>query len=273
MSADRLTASGVFRVGDVLSGAWRIFTGNLLFFLGVPVLIYAAITGVFMALVRLFGITGGNQRQVWIGLGILATVDLTLYTIGQAVVVIGGFQRLRGEPLRAGAALRQALARAVPLLVLAVLWSVAIGICLILAFGVIPFMIFQAGTGLLLAYALMPIALVPAAMAFVVWVVAVPACAIEGLGPVASMLRSFDLTKGCRWKIVGISLLAGVLLLAANLIDQIVDPVSSTLAFVAYIVWLGSVMALWSCTIVMTYYGLRAAKEGIAPGQVAAVFD
>jgi hypothetical protein len=106
MSADQLTASGVFRIGDVLGGAGRIFARNLLFFLGVPVLIYAAITGVFFASVDLFGITGGNQRLVWIGLGLLAIVDLTLYTIGQAVVVSGGFQRLRGEPLRSGAARR-----------------------------------------------------------------------------------------------------------------------------------------------------------------------
>jgi hypothetical protein len=273
MSADQLTASGVFRVGDVLSGAWRIFTGNLPFFLGIPVLIYAAIAGVFAALVSLFGMTGGNQQLVWIGLGLVAIVDLTLYTIGQAVVVIGAFQRLRGEPLRAGAALRQAFVRALPLVVLAVLWSLALGICMILAFVAVPLGVFRAGTGMLLAYALMPIALVPAAMAFVVWVAVVPACVIEGLGPIASMLRSFDLTKGCRWKIFAISLLAGVLLFAGGLLELIADPVSPLLAFVAYVAWLGSVMALWNCTIIMIYHGLRAAREGIDAGQVASVFD
>jgi hypothetical protein len=32
-------------------------------------------------------------------------------------------------------------------------------------------------------------------------------------------------------------------------------------------------MALWNCTIVTIYHGLRGAKEGVHTGQVASVFD
>jgi hypothetical protein len=210
---------------------------------------------------------------VWIGLGLAAIADLALYTMGQAVVLIGAFQRLRGEPVRVGEALRRTLARAVPLIVLAVLWSLVLGICVVVATFVVPLMIFQAGTGMLLAYLLVPIALVPAATVFVVWVVVLPACAIEGLGPVASMLRSFDLTRGFRWKIFGIALLAGALLLAGSPIELFLDPVSPVLALVAHVVWFGGVLGWWNCTVVMIYHGLRAAKEGNAPGQLAAIFD
>jgi hypothetical protein len=157
--------------------------------------------------------------------------------------------------------------------VLAVLWSLAFGICLIVTFSVIPWMVFRAGTGMLLAYVLMPISLVPAVMVVVVWVVAVPACVFEGLGPVASMFRSFDLTKGCRWKIFGIALLVGVLFLAGLLIDHVVDHVTPALAMVARVACFGGVMAVWNCTIIMVYRGLRVAKEGVDVGQVASIFD
>jgi hypothetical protein len=273
MSADQLAARGVFRIGDVLGGAWRILTGNLLFFHGVPVLIYAAISAVFVASSTLVGRAGSEQLVAWASFGLATVIELILYAIGQAVVLIGAFQRLCGEPLRVGVALRRSLARALPLVVLAVLWSIVIGLCVIVATFVVPLMIFRAGTGMLLAYVLVPIALVPAAMVFVVWVVVVPACVVEGLGPIASMLRSFALTKGARWKIFGIVLLAGLLFLADALVDRIVDPVSPTFAPFVSAAWIVLVMAFWNCIIIMIYHGLRVAREGIAPGQLAAVFD
>src|SRR5262249_34573816 len=109
MSADQVTAGGVFRIGEVLDRASRICIGNILFFLGVPALIYAAIAGVFTASARLVAMAGGNQRLAWASFGLAAIIILALYVIGQAVVLIGAFQRLHGDPLRVGAALRTSL--------------------------------------------------------------------------------------------------------------------------------------------------------------------
>jgi len=189
------------------------------------------------------------------------------------VVVIGGFRRLRGEPLRVGAALRRSFARALPLVVLAVLWSLGLGICLAVAFLILPFGFWQAGGGMLLGYVSMPIALVPAVLMFVVWAVVVPACVIEGLGPIASMFRSFDLTKGARWKIFGIMFLAGLPFPVGRVVELMADVTSPTLAAVLSAAWVVIMMALWNCTIIMTYHDLRVAKEGIDTGQVASIFD
>jgi hypothetical protein len=209
MSAEQVTAGGVFRVGEVLGRAWRILIGNVLFFLGVPVVVYAAIVASFTASAKLVGMAGGNQRLAWASVGLAAVFALGVYTIGQALAVIGGFQRLRGEPLRVGAALRRSLVRALPLVVLAILWGLGLGLCLAAAFLILAFGLWQAGSGMLLLYYVsLPIVLVPAAFLFVIWAVVVPACVIEGLGPIASMFRSFDLTRGFRWKIFGITLLA-----------------------------------------------------------------
>jgi hypothetical protein len=42
------------------------------------------------------------------------------------------------------------------------------------------------------------------------WMVALPACVVEGLGPIKSLGRSANLTKGHRWKILGIFLVLNV---------------------------------------------------------------
>ena len=39
MTVASITGGGDFRVGEVMSRAWRLFTGNLLFFLAVPFVI------------------------------------------------------------------------------------------------------------------------------------------------------------------------------------------------------------------------------------------
>src|ERR1700751_1297473 len=102
MSVDQVTASGVFRVGEVLGRAWRIFIGNILFFLGVPVLIYAALAGVIAAAVGVVRMTGGAGAPMWAGIALAAIVMLGVQTVGQSVLLLGAFQRLRGEPLRVG---------------------------------------------------------------------------------------------------------------------------------------------------------------------------
>ena len=41
MSVEPIDAGGILRVGGVLMRAWRLFAGDILLFLAVPLLIYA----------------------------------------------------------------------------------------------------------------------------------------------------------------------------------------------------------------------------------------
>lgn len=275
MSVDQVTAGGVFRVGEVLGRAWRIFIGNILFFLGVPVLIYIALAGVVAVAAGVVRVTGGAGALMWAGIVLAAIVMLGVQTVGQGVLLLGAFQRLRGEPLRIGAALRRALARLLPLLGLTVLWGLGLGICLILSFAVLSFAFWALASGrlMLLSPIVLPLALVPSAILLVIWAVIVPACVIEGHGPLDSLLRSADLTKGSRWRIFGIMLLVGLLSVAGEGVDLVITPISSALATIIRVAWFVVAIAFWNCTIIMTYHDLRVAKEGIDTGQVAAIFD
>jgi hypothetical protein len=273
MSVASIRAAGDFRVGEVLGRAWSIFTGNIFFFLTVPILLLVSYFVIGAGLALVFAVIGGGIRSPWlVAAATIATfvAILCLNMIGQSVLLLGAFQRLRGEPLRPGEALQRVLARLLPLSCLSLLWGLGIAGAVIFAF-----FIFWAFALALRAFALvlLPFLLVPALYLAVIWLAAAPACVVEGHGAVASMLRSYDLTLGFRWKIVGILLLLFAALVAERIIQIAVMAASPVLAgllgFAWYVVW----VAYFDCVVIMTYHDLRVAKEGIDTSQVASVFD
>src|SRR5262245_27959728 len=231
MSIDPFSAGRVFRVGEVMSRAWRIFTGNILFFLLVPfvvqvVTIVAVVVSGFTFIFA--GWATGAIALAVAGIILSVIAALSLYSVGQAIVLAGAFQRMRGQPLRVGEAIRRAFARLLPLLGLALLWTLGLGLCLgfggLFAWATSSALVggsvtMQVGLPFVILFLLF---LVPATILFVIWLVAVPACVVEGAGPIASIVRSNGLTKGFRWKIFGIVLLLGLVLLAVSIVQTIV---------------------------------------------------
>jgi hypothetical protein len=252
MSIASVSTGGDFRVGDVLSRAWNIFTGNILFFLGITSLIYLAIFIAVGAFIALFFFAGASGDMGWlIGIGIFLAVILflSLNTIGEAVLLFGAFQRLRGQPLRVGDALQRAFARFFPLVGLGILWSLAIMIGMMLLF-------------------------VPGVILLCMWAVVVPACIVEGLGPTASLSRSANLTKGYRWKIFGLLVLLTVInAVGSKIVEVILGLVGDWLSSVGSLIWFVAWTAYWNCVLIMAYHDLRVAKEGIDSEQIASIFD
>ena len=259
-----------FRVGEVLGRSWRILAGSPLFFLGVPLLIYAAAFAVMFVLAfALAGADVGGAATAVIFLAIVLAVTLNM--LGQAVLLVGAFQRLRGEPVRAGAALRQALGRFVPLLGLVLLFGLSLTIV-----GFISVWVLSAFMSLLgiLALVLAPAFFLAIVVLLVMWAVIVPACLAEGLGPIESMIRSAGLTQGHRWKVLGIILLLVIAYVAASEItDAVLAPISPVLSSLAALAWVAAWTAYWNCAVTMMYHDLRVAKEGVDTREIAAVFD
>jgi hypothetical protein len=288
MTLASIDAGGDFRVGAVLSRAWSVFTGNIIFFLAVPLLtnaIYFLIshgTGkVYAALgiapsVVVVGSPAMMAGRLWI-IALISMITLViylcLYMFGQGVLLTGAFQRLRGEPLHVGAALQRASARFLPLVAASILVTLALMGVALGCFAIVWVLSRVLGG---FATVLGLGTFIPMIMLYVMWSVVVPACLVEGLGPVASMTRSADLTRGHRWQIVGIMLLLILIAIAVlivvgmlfavlrfNPIVLLVVEVALTVAWTAYL----------DCTIIMTYHDLRVAKEGVDTAQIASVFD
>ena len=128
---------------------------------------------------------------------------------------------------------------------------------------------------------------VPGVIVYLMWFVATPVCVVEQLGPFASMGRSRELTKGHRWKLLGLSLL---ILLPALIVSAIVGAIvlstmgtggflamstamTGTLGKVVNMAWSAVWTAFFAIVIVVTYHDLRVAKEGVDTDQIAAVFE
>ena len=273
MTVASVNAGGDFRVGDVLSRAWHILTGNILFFLAVPFVIYVITVVGAVIFVLVFAFVGWASNTVGVivvGAALAVILVLSLNMIGQGLMLLGAFQRLRGQPLRVGEAVRRVLARFVPLVLLGIVWTLALFIVTAISVAVL------AGLGSLsvvAAVVLSPAFLVPTITLLVMWSVVAPACIVEGLGPIASMFRSTDLTKGHRWKVFGIVFLLIVLALVGPILQMILAPISEGLATLVGTICFVAWSAYWNCVIIMTYHDLRVAKEGIDTEQIAAIFD
>ena len=271
MTLASINADAEFRVGDVLSRAWSILTGNVIFFLAVPILLLVSYFVIGAGLAVVFAVVGGRSPWMVFLAGIVTVVAiLCLNMIGQAVLLMGAFQRLRGQPLRPVEALQRVLARLLPLTGLSLLWGLGLIGAVILAF----FMFWAAALALGgFALLLTPFLAVPALYLVVIWLAAAPACVVEGLGAAASMLRSYDLTTGCRWKIVGILMLMFAAVVIERILQLAIAAASPVLAGLVGLAWYVVWIAYLDCVVIMTYHDLRVAKEGIDTSQVASVFD
>jgi hypothetical protein len=117
--------------------------------------------------------------------------------------------------------------------------------------------------------------IVPGVMAITMLFVVIPVCVVEGLGPGASIKRSRELTKGQRWRILGIYLAPAIVITICNLLLQRIGlrvfgmPGYAAGSFLVAAAG-GSYQAIAN---IVTYHDLRAVKEGLQIEQLAAVFD
>ncbi len=174
-------------------------------------------------------------------------LTFALQTVAQATSLYGAFQDMRRQPFTIGQSLQVGLARAVPVIGVAILVGLATGL---------GFVLF----------------IVPGVIAGCMLYVAIPACVIEKTGVIASLSRSVALTKGYRWQIFGLFLLVVVVALVGALVLARIGGegfVGQILGFV----WQVVSTAIGAVLAAVIYHDLRAAKEGIDLDTLANVFD
>lgn len=161
---------------------------------------------------------------------------------------------LNGKRARFGEALKIGLRYALPLLLLAILSMLGIYFGLLLL--IVP--------GIILA---------------VMWSVSTPAMVAEKLGVFASLGRSKQLTKGARWSIFGLLLVALVLLVVPAMLVPLFGgamPVSPFMALtpglvVATLLSAAATM-VYSALVAAIYVELRTIREGTTVDELASIF-
>ncbi|MGA2042299.1 MAG: hypothetical protein ABSG83_02895 [Roseiarcus sp.] len=117
--------------------------------------------------------------------------------------------------------------------------------------------------------------LIPGVIVFCMFAVAIPACLIERLGPVKSLSRSAYLTKGNRWRVLGLIL---ALVFGVGIVCQLLLRLADFMAGPSVALLLDLPVqavsgALGTVVTAALYFQLRAAREGVAIEQIARVFD
>ena len=257
-------AGGSFDFGRVVQRTFRVIADN-----SVPFLVAALVLVSLPAFVgALFGLTLGTAMGFTFATYAGALVAGIGGAILQGAVVFAAINKLNGRSYATGEILRAGLRFALPLIGLA-----------IVSFA-----------GFFLGFLLL---VVPGLILCTMWSVAAPSLITEKRGVFASLQRSRDLTRGNRWSIFGLLVIYFILSLVVSTIAQALGFASGTTATLAARMG-GAVAPLTPGVVFSTlltalangfqsllaaagaaslYYELRSTKEGLAPDQLASVFD
>jgi hypothetical protein len=188
-----------------------------------------------------------------------ASICVVSILLSQSIMCFVAFQRMCGQPMREG--LKVGLHRSLPL--------VGITLSILLILGIL---LSLSDAGLAAAGAI----LLP------VWSMPMTVCVIEGLGPLRGFGRSRELTKGHRWKMLALVLLAIVAVVALlTMMGFLVRAILSfgPPSFVGPVARINALtwMAVWSAFVAVlltvSYHELRAAKGGNEADRLVEVFE
>ena len=265
---DMAVVAEPFRVGTCLSKSLAAFFKNFISFnvIGLIVMVPGVLLIVllfgntFVALMTYDPATTAVPPDMGEAFGIAFlgafAVMIVLQYLLTGAIVYGALQHLDGHKPSIVASLMQGLRRIIPIILVAIITTVLVWIGLVLL--IVP--------GIIIALMLC---------------VAIPVVMVEGPGVLASLSRSRALTKGSRWRLLGLLLIAFI---GTTVLSMIVSTVVSVaLVFVGStgpLISTGIDVAMQLFTTVflavvlaVAYHDLRVAKEGVSTAQLAAVFD
>ena len=264
-------AEGDFRVGRVISRSVSVLSGRFvtLFIVAAAAYLPTLLVSLWLPSAMPTGrVQPGQAPQILAYVTLFLAIFIVFSVLGQAMIVHAAFQDMRRGPVHLGTSVMVGVRRFLPLFGIAMLLAVLILLAVTLFFTLTTLV-----TPFLLVLAPIPIAFI-----LTVYFVTTPACVVEERGPLGSMGRSIQLTKGHRWRIFGLGLLLLALLVIASVLigllgmalRAVAGPISAAIGdLVLNAIWI----AYYAVTVAVTYHDLRVAKEGIDIEQIASVFD
>lgn len=178
-------------------------------------------------------------------------VDMVFGLAVQGATAYAVFQVLRGNVASMSESITRGMARLGPLAIAALLTG--LGTAVGMVFFIVP--------GLIL---------------LCLWSVTIPACVVEHLGPIESMKRSADLTRGYRMTIFALFLITYLCIILVSIVIgyTVVMTMDSTLvAGILMALVLAVPQAFNNVMVAIVYYDLRAIKDGVTIDSLVNVFD
>lgn len=275
-----------FSIGHVLTLAISTLFRHFLSFAVVgfiafaPVLIIAFVGGVMFGSLVPDAMPddqadGSLSPAAMLVIGLTLIIALVAWGLFNGAVVDGTFRFLSNRRVSIGGGIRRGMNRAltiIGIMIVLILMTIAafLPIMIPIQVGVIPFN---------LVFILIFFAVI--FLVYTYFYVVVPVCVVEDAGVIGSFQRSLVLTKGFRWRVLGIILFAGILQVLVNTVGTAITEaiqenfggVGAIFAAVGQLV-LSLAVLMWSAILpAVAYFELRRVKEGIGVEHLANVFD
>jgi hypothetical protein len=243
---------GTFEAGKILSEAFSIYFTNFIPFILLstlalsPLLLFSA----WASTVPVTEMVASQGNQL---LGYL--IQVLCVPIATAAITYGVYQQMRGASPSIAACLKVGLSTLFPLLGLAIVQGFAMGCS---CFLVIPWIFLS-----------------------VVWAVSIPAKVEEGMSVTDAMGRSYHLTEGYRWQVLGVLAVLFVvnlvLIMGMGLVVGVSSVRSGNAVHPGRLQFLTSLLAVVTTGLSATasavmYYRLRSVKESIDVDHISSVF-
>ncbi len=231
-----------FSIGGVLGKTFTTLFRNIVPFGVLALLVYSPT--LLVQLGAMSEAPAGQTESVW-----MLLLEALLAQVLTAAVVYGTVRDLRGQMAGLGEILGKGFAAALPVIVVAIIFT------------------FMIGVGSLLL-------LVPGLIVLTVFWVVIPVTVVERPGIFAAFSRSAELTKGKRWSIFALVLISVFLMVAVLMITSLFLILLGPFAVVVGSWLLSALSAAFTAVLVAVgYHDLRIDQEGIDSGEIAAVFD
>jgi len=248
-----------FSVFGLLGQSLSILSQNLVPFgtialiVTLPTFAYALLTGTSVVTADVQHVNGGYYAgESVFGFGAITALllQMVLRCVAVGAISYGVFRELLGQRVSLDEAISRAISVFLPVVGVAIVATLAI--CVAFALLVIPGFI----------------------VITMLWL-AVPVVVVERPGVFASLSRSAVLTKGHRWRILGVLLIIGI---SSYVIEILVGRIFGAFGgtfIVDLLQWLvTAVIAAYSAVTIATGYSiLRFEKEGVDVHSIAQVFD
>lgn len=213
--------------------------------------------------------------EIAIAVGLTVLVYLVCTSLLSAILVYGTIVQLRGGHAGIMECLVKGIGLIFPVLLLILL--------LYVIFILTVFPTFVLGSMWLTPFVGIPVGFAAmATIATVLWVV-IPVAVVERPGIIASLKRSIVLTRGARWRVLGliVSLIVLSLIYSTVVMTLLSELATMSLTENSSLLWVQIISVLVSSlslaysavVVAVSYHDLRIAKEGVDSTQIAAVFD
>jgi hypothetical protein len=267
-------------VGSVISRSFSTWSKNVLLFAAFTVVVFLPVFLLFLVvgLSSLVSFTGQppeglmNMDHMLVPLlAIGLPVGLLAVLVHMCGLTYGAVQHLAGQPVRLGDMIVIAFRRFVPLILLGLLGIlVVMGVSVVLGIvvGLSSIALGPMGGSVLMGI------LMIALMAFVgtAFIVTIPVLLSEGLGPIASLQRSWVLTRDRRLAIFFGALLVTLIGVGVSLGANVLATTGIVGAIVGVVVRI-LLMPLTTVIPGVVYSDLRIEKEGVSTADLAKVFE